>query len=130
MGALLHEGASRRADTLLQTSGGRMVYLRMPGLAASGDDSEQLGLATATFQDLPLRPVAFHKADDTNKLLVSANAVMAIVQSLTYDSADVLFKAAVGVLIDDVVYEITDSNASQAMGRPYCYWLTLQRPTR
>jgi hypothetical protein len=130
MADLMQEGAMRRAETLLKTSGGRMVYLRMAGLAASGDDSEQLGLATPTFQDMPLRPVAFHKANNTNKLLVSANAVLAIVQSLAYDSVDVLFETAVGLLIDNVLYAITDSKASQVAGRPYCYWLTLQPPAR
>jgi hypothetical protein len=127
---LLQEGAMRRADTLLRTSGGRLVYLRMPGLAASGDDAEQLGLATPAFQDVPLRPVAFHKANNTNKLLISANAVLAIVQSLAYSSADVLFETAVGLVVDDVLYAITDSKASQVMGQPYCYWLTLQSPAR
>jgi hypothetical protein len=127
---VMQEGAMRCADTVLRTSGGRLVYLRLPGLAASGDDSEQLGLATPTFQDLPLRPVAFHKANNTNKLLVSAKAVLTIVQSLAYDSANELFESAVGVLVDDVLYAITHSESSQAAGRPYCYWLTLQAPSR
>jgi hypothetical protein len=130
MADLMQEGAERRAETVLRTSGGQTVLLRMPGLAASGDDSEQLGIATPTFQDIPLRPVAFHKANTTTKLLVSASAVLALVQSLEYDSADILFEKAVGILIDDVQYAITNSAASLAMGSPYCYWLTLQAPAR
>jgi hypothetical protein len=52
------------------------------------------------------------------------------VGSLGYNSAEVLFETAVGVLIDDVLYEITNSVASQSMGQPYCYCLTLMPPVR
>jgi hypothetical protein len=95
-----------------------------------GDDAEQLGLATPQFNDVVLAPCVFHKADSVKTLLVAATAVDAIVGSLAFDSPDVLFETAIGVVIDGVVYEITDSIASQSMGQAYCYRLTLQRPVR
>ena len=64
------------------------------------------------------------------KLLVSASAVRGVVGSLGFDSADVLFETAVGVFVDDVLYKITNSFSSQAMGMPYCYWLMLEPPVR
>lgn len=89
-----------------------------------------MGLATPTFQDVPLWPTVFHKAKDVTKLLVSASAVQAIVGTLGYDSVDVLFETAVGVLVGNLLYEITNSFASMAMGQPYCYWVMLKPPVR
>jgi hypothetical protein len=130
MSEFLREGTMRLADVLLNTAGGRDVILRLPGLAASGDDAEQLGLATPGFQDMVLGPVVFHRAASTTKLLVAASAVLAQVKTLSYDSAEVLFRTAVGVVIDGVFYEIAESHAAQANGVPYCYWLTLQAPAQ
>lgn len=107
-----------------------MVLLRIAAPAVPANDAEQLGLATPGYQDVPLGPAAFHKASSVTKLLVSASAVHEVVGSLGYDSADVLFETAVGLLIDDLLYKITNSFSSQAMGMPYCYWLTLEPPTR
>ena len=79
---------------------------------------------------LTLGPATFHKANNVTQLLVSASAVHEVVGSLGYDSADVLFETAVGVMMDDLLYKITNSFSSQAMGIPYCYWLTLEPPVR
>jgi hypothetical protein len=98
--------------------------------AVSGADAEQLGLATPQFQDVELAPAAIHKANSVARLLVSASAVSAVLGSLDYDSAEVLFETAVGVVIDGVVYAIAGSVASQAMGEAYCYVLTLVAPVR
>jgi hypothetical protein len=130
MADVLQEGRERFAEVLLRTNGGRSVLLRMPAPASSGDDAEQLGLATPGFQDVELGPAVFHKANSVAKLLVSACAVDALLGSLAFDAADVLFETAVGVVIDGVLYEITNSFASQAMGKAYCYWLVLEKPTR
>jgi hypothetical protein len=124
------EGAVRAADAVLRASGGRSVLLRLAGPAAAGDDAEQLGLAVPGFQDMELGPAVFHKTNSTTKLLVSASAVAAVLGSLAYDSADVLFETAVGIVIDGVIYEIAASEASQARGETYCYWLTLVAPVR
>jgi len=132
MADLLHQGdgVRRAAEAALRSNGGRAVYLRMAAPAAVGYDAEQLGLATPEFNDVVLAPAVFHKADSMKQLLVSAAAVDAIVGTLGYDSVDVLFETAVGVVIDGVLYEITESSSSQSMGTVYCYWLTLQRPVR
>jgi hypothetical protein len=124
------DGAIRLADAALRSGGGRMVLLRIAAPAVPNDDAEQLGLATPEYQDVALGPAAFHKANSVTKLLVSASAVHELLGSLGYDSADVLFETAVGLFIDDLLYKITNSYASQAMGKPYCYWLTLEPPTR
>jgi hypothetical protein len=126
----LGDGVIRGADAVMRAVGGRTVLLRLAAPAVPGSDAEQLGLATPEFQDVALGPATFHKADSLKNLLVSASAVHQLVGSLGYDSADVLFETAVGVLIDDVLYEITNSFSSQAMGMPYCYWLTLEPPIR
>ena len=123
-------GAMRCADAVLSATGGRTVFLRLAAPAIAGSSAEELGLGTPQFQDVPLAPATFHKANDVTKLLVSASVVNTLMGTQAYDSADVLFETAVGVLIDDLLYEITDSFASQAMGQPYCYWLMLKRPVR
>ena len=123
-------GAMRCADAVLSATGGRTVFLRLAAPAIAGSSAEELGLGTPQFQDVPLAPAIFHKANDVTKLLVSASVVNTLMGTQAYDSADVLFETAVGVLIDDLLYEITDSFASQAMGQPYCYWLMLKRPVR
>ena len=124
------DGAIRSADAVMRTSGGGVVYVRLAAPAVPANDAEQLGLATPGFQDVALSPATFHKANSVAKLLVSASAVHEVLGSLGYDSADVLFETAVGVLIGDVLYKITNSFSSQSMGLPYCYWLTLEPPVR
>ncbi len=132
MGDLLQssDGAIRLADAVMRSGGGRMVLLRLAAPAVPGNDAEQLGLATPGYQDVALGPAAFHNANSVTKLLVSASAVREMVGSLGYDSADVLFETAVGVVIGDLLYKITNSYSSQAVGTPYCYWLTLEPPVR
>ena len=124
------DGVLRGADAVMRAAGGRTVLLRIAAPAVPGNDAEQLGLATPQFQDLVLGPATFQKANSVEKLLVSASAVHAMVGSRGYDSANVLFETAVGVLIDDLLFEIMNSVASQAMGKPYCYCLTLKPPVR
>lgn len=124
------DGVIRCADALMRAAGGRTVYLRLAAPAVPGAAAEQLGLTTPEFQDMALGPATFHKANSITTLLVSASAVHAALGSLAFDSADVLFETAVGVLFDDVLYKITNSFASQSMGKPYCYWLTLEPPVR
>jgi len=114
----------------MRSGGGRTVLLRLAIPAVPGDDAEQLGLATPEFQDVLLGPATFHKANSVTKLLVSASAVHEALRSLGFDSAEVLFETAVGVFLDDVLYKITNSYSSQAMGVPYCYWLILEPPVR
>jgi hypothetical protein len=132
MGELLQssDGAIRLADAVMRSAGGRMVLLRLAAPAVPNADAEQLGLATPAYQDVALGPATFHKANSVIKLLISASAVHEVVGSLGFDSANVLFETAVGLFVDDLLYKITNSYSSQAMGMPYCYWLTLEPPVR
>ena len=118
----------RAADILLRVNGGRSVLLRMPAPAIAGAQGEELGLAAPGFQDTELGPVVFRKAGSTGTLLVSASAVKEIVVSLAFDSANVLFETAVGVVVDGVVYVIEGCVASRAGREVYCYCLSLRAP--
>jgi len=128
--------AARATDVLLRAMGGRKVMLRMPTPAVPADVTEQLGIATPTFQDLPLAPVVYRKARATLaadvaakcELLVSVTAVEAIVGSLAFASASVLFAAAYGVLCGNELLEIVATSEEQAFGRPYVYRLLLRVP--
>jgi len=110
--------------------------LRVPAPAIPADVTEQLGIATPTFQDLPLGPVAYRKAranvaNDKAaqwELLVSASAVESLVGSLTYASAGVLFATAYGILCDDELLEIVSATQEQVFGQPYVYRLVLRAP--
>jgi hypothetical protein len=129
-------GAVRTADVLLRCAGGRAVLLRMPAMASAGDKTEQLGLDVPTFQDVELSPVVFRKARATAtegkaakwELMVSATAVSAVVRSLGYSAASVLFATAFGVLIDGVLMEVVSATESEICGVPYVYRLVLRAP--
>jgi hypothetical protein len=127
---LCGDAAVRSADAVLRANGGRAVMLRMPAPAVAGNDAEQLGLATPEFQDAELSPALFRKAESTATLLISANAVNLMVGSLRFDSAEILFETAAGVVIDGVLYAIVASVASVWDGEPYNYCLTLRAPDR
>jgi hypothetical protein len=128
--------AARAADVLLRSMGGRTVMLRMPSPAVAADVTEQLGIATPTFQDLPLGPVVYRKARAAVpegkaakwEMLVSASVIESLVGSLTYSSASVLFAAAYGVLSDDELLEIESATQEQVFGQPYAYRLVLRAP--
>jgi hypothetical protein len=110
--------------------------LRMPAPAAAADVTEQLGIATPVFQDLPLAPAVYRKARATlaegkpakSELLVSATAIEKLVGSLAYASASVLFANAYGVLADDELLEIVSASPEEAFGQPYVYRLVLRGP--
>ncbi len=128
--------AARTADVLLRIAGGRSVMLRVPAPATPGDPSEQLGLATPQFQDVPLAPAVFRKARAVAtvgkaprwELLVSASAVVRLAGSQAFASASALFAAAYGIVCDDVLFEIISCTEEQAFGQPYVYRLILRAP--
>jgi hypothetical protein len=135
---------ARAADVLLRAMGARTVMLRMPAPAVPADPTEQLGIATPTFQDLPLAPVVYRKARATvaegtpsklglggswkSELLVSATAIASLVGSLAYASASILFANAYGILADDELLEIVSATSELAFGEPYVYRLLLRAP--
>jgi hypothetical protein len=132
--------AVRAADVLLRCSGGRSVLLRIPAQASAGDTTEQLGLAVPTFQDVELAPVVFRQARQATttqaavgkvarrELMVSASAVNALVGSLGYSAASVLFATAFGVLIDGVLMAVESVTESEVFGTPYVYRLVIDAP--
>jgi hypothetical protein len=133
--------AVRAADVLLRCAGGRSVFLRMPANASAGDTAEQLGLAVPEFQDVELAPVVFRKTRQAAsalsvtvdkaarwELMVSATTVNALVGSLGYSAASVLFATAFGVLIDGVLMEVVSATESEVFGAPYVYRLVLRAP--
>ena len=131
--------AARAADVLLRAMGGRTVMLRLPAPAVPGDVTEQLGAAMPIFRDVPLAPVVFRKARATlaegktakSELLVSATVVEAIVGSLAFASASLLFATAYGVLVDEELLEIVAVAEEQAFGQSYVYRLiVLGAPAR
>ncbi len=122
------DAAVRAADALLWANGGRRVLLRMPAPAVAGAPGEELGLATPEFQDVELWPVVFRKAESTATMVVSASVVKGIVGSLDFDSADVLFETAAGVVVDGRVYVIEKCVALRAGDGVYGYYLSLRTP--
>lgn len=123
----------RLADALLRSVGGRIVQLRLPAPAVVGDPGEQLGLAVPQFQDTPLGPAAFRRVRTsarphgvTYELLVSASAVRALVGSLEFHSADVLFSIAAGIVVEGALLEITSAISAEAFGEVYLYRLGLR----
>jgi hypothetical protein len=129
---------TRAADVLLRGLGGAAILLRLPAPAVPADVSEQLGIATPSFQDLPLAPVVTRKARAVVaegkaakwELLVSASAVEKLIGSLAFDSASVLFANACGVLTDSngELLEIISATPEPGVGEPYIYRLVVRAP--
>ena len=122
------DGVQRRADVALRTAGGQAVSIRLPQAAANGDDAEQLGLAVPIFADVELAPAAFRKLGKETTLMVSSSAVESVTGTLAYDSADVLFATAAGIVIKGVLYDLVAWTMAQAAGVPCAYYLTLEKP--
>lgn len=118
----------RLAETALRTNGGLEVMLRMPGPAASGQDGEQLGMMTPSFQDEPMGPAVWRKLGVNDGLIVPAGPVIALMGSAGFDSARALFEAAAGVVVDGVVYTITECQPILAGAVACGYRLTLVAP--
>jgi hypothetical protein len=129
MATLAEEGALRAACTALHANGGFDVVLRLPGLAVSGSDAEQLGLGTPQFQDVPVGPAVWRKVGVNKELLLAASAVTGLLGSLSFVSAESLFESAVGVVVGDVVYVITQCQALCVAGVPSAYRLKVQEPS-
>lgn len=120
-------GLAAMADALLGSVGGRQVLLRIPAPAVVGDLGEQLGLALPQYQDVPLAPAVFRRTAG-RELLVSGSSVEAIVGSLAFASASVLFAGAAGVLVDGTLFEIESVASAEAFGVVYLYRVLLRLP--
>ena len=120
----------RLAETALCSRGSSITMLRMPGLATSGADAEQLGLATPQFQDEPIGPTVWRKAGVDTTLLVAAGAIARLVGSTGFVSAEALFEAAAGVVVDGIFYTILNSEPIVSGDVPCGYRLSVAGPIR
>lgn len=127
--------AARMAAGTLIESTGRWVMLRTPYLAASGDVTEQLGLAVPEFQDVPLGPVVYRKSRATvstagvvkAELMVPAAAAEKLAGG-GYSAVETLFQSAFGVLVDGVLMEILSVTPAAMGDEAYLYRIGLQMP--
>ena len=125
--------ARHNAETLLRTTAGEALQLRVPTPAAAGDVTEQLGRATPGFEDLELAPAVFRKsraqmaaATATRyEVLVSARCVEALAGGAGM-SAEVLLAQAYGVVAGESVLEIEAVSTSEVGGTAYLYRLLLR----
>lgn len=129
------DAARRAAESLLRSTGGRAVYLRVPTPASAASVNEQIGLAVPEFQDAELSPVVFRKArpraskDGARwELLVSAISVNGILGVTGVTDASELFATAFGVLVGDSLMEIEAVSSSDMEGSPYVYRVVLRAP--
>lgn len=122
------EGALRTALAALWANGGFEVILRLPGIAVTGDEGEQLGLATPQWEDAPVGPAVWRKAGSEQELLLSAGAIAGLAGSQRHDSALSVLQAAVCVVVSGREYVITAADAVVVAGTPCAYHVRLQTP--
>ena len=121
--------AVRLAETALANHGGMTVLLRLPGMASSGTDAEQLGLVgAAVFQDVPVGPAVWRKVGQEKALLLGETAVARLVGSWGYLSAQEMFESAAGVVVEGVMYTIAASAAIVAGDEVCGYRLSVVAP--
>ena len=122
--------AGERAATALLGSHGVEVKLRVPTFAATGDDAEQMGLATPGFDEVPLGRGVFRKANSTRVLLLAASAVTQALATEGSASAEAMFAGAAGVVVGEALYRIEACEAMRAGDGVYGYALTLAAPAQ
>ncbi|MDE1155874.1 MAG: hypothetical protein PW735_09110 [Acidobacteriaceae bacterium] len=103
------------------------MVLRYQKPPVAGDMGAALGIRSPEFTEIELEPAVFRKQAEAQQLIVAASAVAQALQATSIDSAETLFRSANGLLIDDVLYEITEVNTGQAAGQAYCYVLKIQQ---
>ncbi len=128
MATISDEGALRAASAALCANGGFAVILRMPGLAISGSDAEQLGLGVPEFQDVPIGLAVWRKVGNDRALLLGAIEVDSLMGSQGFASAKSLFEAAVGVSVSGVQYVIKKCEPVLVAGVACAYRLTVEEP--
>ena len=127
MGGALGVNAARLADTALRNACSVTAFLRLTGVPASGD-ADQLGLSFPQYQDAPLGPAVWRKAGVDTALLVSASAISALAGTTSFASAEAMLESAVGVVVEEVLYTISNSEPIVSGGQPCAYRLTLVAP--
>lgn len=121
-------GVQRATEALLSSHGGFTVLLRLPGVAVSGADGEQLGLSTPMFQEVPIGPAVWRRTGSETVLMVGAMPIAELAGSGDVGAAVSLLQNAVGVVSGEVKYLIESADPVIAGETPCAYLLTLQAP--
>lgn len=117
---------ARAAEAMLRTLGGESVSLVFPvPIAAMGTESE-LGLNSATTEEVVLAPVVVRSLPPKEgrarrELLFAAIAVEAQVDVRAAGSAEALFQSAVGVLHQGSLLQIESVTSEFFGGSAYLY---------
>lgn len=126
----LDEGARRAAEAVLRATGGRSALLRRARPGATNDVTEQLGLATATFDDVEMGPVLLRPLRGGGggrfELLVSARAASATAGGAETAAVVAMLEAAAGVVLDGELLRIAGVSYRDMSGEPYVYRLELE----
>lgn len=125
----LGDGVLRSTEAVLRGSGGRSVLVRVPRPGAANDVTEQLGLATATFDDVEVAPcvvrVLSTSGNERVELQIAARSVAAGAGGAAVELALAWFAGAAGVVIDGELLQIESVTSRDLAGVPYLYRLEL-----
>lgn len=121
----------RATDAMLRVMGGTEVWLRLPTPAAAEATAVQLGLAAPQVEDVPLSPVVVLALSGDPRqqrlryeLLVSATAVSRVMEDRGFESAEVLFHSALGVLMNGQLLHVEAMAVETLGGMTSLYRLT------
>ena len=129
MGAPFGVNALCVANTALRNACSSPAFLRLTGVPASGD-ADQLGLGFPQYQDAPLGSAVWRKMGVDTALLVSATGLTALAGTGDFASVEAMLAAAPGVVVEGVLYTISNSEPIVAGGQPLAYRLTVAGPVR
>ena len=119
----------RTTEAVLRAAGGRSVLVRVPRPGAAHEVTEQLGLATATFDDVEIAPCVVRLLGTTGaerqELQVAARAVAAGAGGDEVGLVLAWFAGAAGVVVDGELLRILDVSYRDLAGVPYVYRLEL-----
>ncbi len=118
---------ARVAEAMLGALGGREVALRFRGAPVT-DGSEanpRLGLSATVSEDVALSPAVIRDGGDkTFDLVISGRAVQELVDLRQTGTAQALFDAALGFVVDGKSLTIANVSAELLGGTAYLYRIT------
>ena len=125
----LGDGVLRTTEAVLRGAGGRSVLVRVPRPGATNDVTEQLGLATATFDDVEVAPCVVQalrtNGNERVELQIAARPVAMAAGGAAVELALAWFAAAAGVVLDGELLRIEGVTTRDLAGTPYVYRLEL-----
>src|SRR5947199_5654273 len=105
--------AVRAAEALLRTLGGSTISVRVPLGVVAGGNANELGLAGAATEDVPLSPVVARRARGQSKnvrgrveLLISATSLATAKDITDAGASEAFFDSALGVIHDGILKRI------------------------